>query len=77
MLDLSLLADPVYLLFGISNFLTSIGFNAPPMFSSLIFSSIYLSIVDHFLVPMNAETVLGWDKIQASTTVSAYGDFFV
>nr|CAD2190488.1 unnamed protein product [Meloidogyne enterolobii] len=56
MLDLSLLTNPVYVLFGISNFLTSIGFNAPPMF-----------------MPMNAELVLGWDKIQASTTISAYG----
>lgn len=56
MLDLSLLTNSVYVLFGISNFLTSIGFNAPPMF-----------------MPMNAELVLGWDKIQASTTISAYG----
>lgn len=32
MLDLSLLADPVYLMFVISNFLTSIGFNAPYIF---------------------------------------------
>ncbi|KAI6240364.1 MFS domain-containing protein [Aphelenchoides fujianensis] len=32
MLDLSLLADPVYVLFAVSNFFTSIGFNAPPMF---------------------------------------------
>ncbi|KAE9551973.1 hypothetical protein FO519_004825 [Halicephalobus sp. NKZ332] len=31
-LDLSLFADPVYVLFAVSNFLTSIGFNAPPMF---------------------------------------------
>uniref|UniRef100_A0A0N5AST5 MFS domain-containing protein n=1 Tax=Syphacia muris TaxID=451379 RepID=A0A0N5AST5_9BILA len=31
-LDLTLLADPVFLLFSISNFLTSIGFNAPLMF---------------------------------------------
>lgn len=31
-LDLTLFANPVYLLFAISNFLTSIGFNAPPMF---------------------------------------------
>jgi len=31
-MDLGLLADPLYLLFGISNFFTSIGFNAPPMF---------------------------------------------
>uniref|UniRef100_A0A183BN68 MFS domain-containing protein n=1 Tax=Globodera pallida TaxID=36090 RepID=A0A183BN68_GLOPA len=35
MLDLSLLTIPVYLLFGISNFFTSIGFNAPPMFMPL------------------------------------------
>ncbi|KAL3082808.1 hypothetical protein niasHS_010610 [Heterodera schachtii] len=56
MLDLSLLTVPVFLLFGFSNFFTSIGFNAPPMF-----------------MPMNAEIVLGWDKIDASTTVSAYG----
>lgn len=26
------------------------------------------------LVPMNAEIVLGWDKIKASSTVSAYGN---
>ncbi|KAI1702908.1 major facilitator superfamily domain-containing protein [Ditylenchus destructor] len=32
LMDLSLLADPIYLLFAVSNFLTSIGFNAPPMF---------------------------------------------
>lgn len=32
MVDLSLFSDPIYLLFAISNFLTSIGFNAPPMF---------------------------------------------
>jgi MFS family permease len=56
LMDLSLLADPVYLLFAISNFFTSIGFNAPPM-----------------LMPMNAESVLGFTKIDASSTVSAYG----
>ncbi|KAI6173251.1 MFS domain-containing protein [Aphelenchoides besseyi] len=32
MMDLSLLTEPIYILFAISNFLTSIGFNAPPMF---------------------------------------------
>jgi hypothetical protein len=32
MMDLSLFTDPIYVLFAISNFLTSIGFNAPPMF---------------------------------------------
>uniref|UniRef100_A0A914Y7S3 Major facilitator superfamily (MFS) profile domain-containing protein n=1 Tax=Panagrolaimus superbus TaxID=310955 RepID=A0A914Y7S3_9BILA len=32
MIDLTLFLDPVYLLFAVSNFLTSIGFNAPPMF---------------------------------------------
>ncbi|VDD90804.1 unnamed protein product [Enterobius vermicularis] len=31
-LDLTLLADPIFMLFAISNFLTSIGFNAPLMF---------------------------------------------
>lgn len=55
-MDLSLLADPIYLLFAVSNFLTSIGFNAPPMF-----------------MPMNAETVLGFSKVDAANTVSAYG----
>lgn len=55
-MDLSLLVDPVYLLFAVSNFLTSIGFNAPPMF-----------------MPMNAEAVLGFSKVDASSTVSAYG----
>lgn len=55
-MDFSLLTDPIYLLFAISNFLTSIGFNAPPMF-----------------MPMNAEAVLGFNKVDASSTVSAYG----
>uniref|UniRef100_A0A914EF84 Major facilitator superfamily (MFS) profile domain-containing protein n=1 Tax=Acrobeloides nanus TaxID=290746 RepID=A0A914EF84_9BILA len=32
MMDLSLFTDPIYVLFAVSNFLTSIGFNAPPMF---------------------------------------------
>ncbi|CAD5229360.1 unnamed protein product [Bursaphelenchus okinawaensis] len=32
MLDLSLFTDPVYVLFAASNFLTSIGFNGPPMY---------------------------------------------
>lgn len=32
MLDLSLFTDPIYVLFAVSNFLTSIGFNAPPMY---------------------------------------------
>jgi len=39
-LDLTLFADPVYLLFAISNFLTSIGFNAPPMFMPMNAESI-------------------------------------
>lgn len=60
MMDLSLLVNPVYLLFAISNFLTSIGFNAPPMF-----------------MPMNAETVLGFNTFEAASTVSAYGKSFV
>jgi len=55
-MDLSLLADPIFILFAISNFFTSIGFNAPPMF-----------------MPMNAEIVLGFSKMDASTTVAAYG----
>lgn len=57
-MDLSLLVNPVYLLFAVSNFLTSIGFNAPPMF-----------------MPMNAEAVLKFNKVDASATVSAYGLF--
>jgi hypothetical protein len=32
MIDLTLFLDPIYVLFAVSNFLTSIGFNAPPMF---------------------------------------------
>jgi len=50
------LADPLFILFAISNFFTSIGFNAPPMF-----------------MPMNAEVVLRFSKLDASNTVAAYG----
>jgi hypothetical protein len=32
MIDLTLFLEPVFVLFAVSNFLTSIGFNAPPMF---------------------------------------------
>jgi MFS family permease len=32
MTDIGLLAEPIFILFAISNFFTSIGFNAPPMF---------------------------------------------
>ncbi|CAD5234437.1 unnamed protein product [Bursaphelenchus xylophilus] len=56
MLDLSLFTDPAYVLFAISNFLTSIGFNAPSMY-----------------MPMNAENVLKLNKVDAATTVTAYG----
>lgn len=41
MLRISLLKDPVFLLFAISNFLTSIGYNVPYIY--LVVSSYYLS----------------------------------
>ena len=33
MLDLSLLKDPIFIMFAVSNFLTSIGFNVPYVYT--------------------------------------------
>lgn len=79
MLDISLLKDPVFILFVISNFCTSIGFNAPYLYMSGLAQRNYttthynnmtnLSIGNQFNMGMNSSIV---DNVTNYTTETPY-----
>ncbi|XP_050527002.1 monocarboxylate transporter 5 isoform X2 [Daktulosphaira vitifoliae] len=59
MLDLSLLKDPIFILFTISNFLTSIGFNIPYVFLSPQAETFKVSKPEYLLSVVGAANTLG------------------